>query len=864
MDDTITVERVGHALLVGVPGADADAAELAASLAPERHRTAVVVGASATDAMARLDPWVVADLDEVVSGSVRLMGPRLGAVGPEGEVPPARLLAERLGVEVVAPEDELMTLPQGNVFVPGGWVSYRPGTTGRRSGPRHPAPWWQAMLPRDAGEQIPLGLWVRAPRTAPRADDPMRGRVPDAERLTVVVGAPGEPAPDVAAVAEVFRALPGEARDRTVLVCYGCDLAQKLADELGQPVRALHGVPGEEGVAHLDSDGERAWRPFALESMYRPGALPVLDRWVAPVPTMTMIAPAVYRLADGWRLDVVPRGLLARPDDLAPDPSWLGRTGPTPDLVVASAQEVPPHVVTALERLVADLPEDTRSRLRTVPTSTFAALAVTTLPRPGATGLRGAAVVVTPDGRILPSSPVLAAPVPARFAEPLRTNAEPPARRVPRRAPDRAVAPVEVVGTDAVVGVPEPDRLGPVPAAGMPVSAPPVPVSASPAPVPPAVARAGERAAEHAAAQPAPRRIVTPVPASPAQPTSRKRPAVQPPTAVPAPSPVQAVPSDRAVAPARSSAEPAAEPPVTPPAPTAQPAPSERPAATSPLPDLTSTTAAGLPASVSSLVAPPSPRQVRPALAEPVPPTAPASPGVEAGEPGADESIVATESPSDEPAAAPEPKQCIVVPLNAPSTPAQRAGLRTSLGGRYDVASRAVARLLAERPGLRAPGTDAGTLAAELAAVRIFAIDPDGDYDLGFHTCLAAGLRRLPTTRGVVVRGVPSFDLDVASELTLPEPVLAGAVKPRRRVRGVEVLIWSTTARRLDGLLDGDHSHDVLLPAHTRLTVLERNSDRVLLGEKGTDGAQALARLGAAAGEPITSDDIARWFGDLT
>ncbi|WP_329791564.1 hypothetical protein V1227_06485 [Lentzea sp. DG1S-22] len=831
MDDTITVERVGHALLVGVPGADGDAAELAASLAPERHRTAVVVGASANDAVARLDPWVVADLDEVVSGSLRLMGPRLGAVGPRGEVPPARLLADRLGVEVVAPEDELMTLPQGNVFVPGGWVSYRPGTTGRRSGPRHPAPWWQAMLPRDAGEQIPLGLWVRAPRTAPRADDPVHGRVPDTERLTVVVGAPGEPAPDVAAVAEVFRALPGEARDRAVLVCYGCDLAQELADELDQPVRALHGVPWENGVVRLDSDGEPTWRPFALESMYLPGAPPVLDRWVAPVPTMTMIAPAAYRLVDGWRLDVVPRGLLARPDDLAVDPSWVGRTGPTPDLVVASAQEVPPHVVTALEGLVADLPDDTRSRLRTVPTSTFAALAVSTLPRPESTGLRGAAVVVTPDGRILPSSPVLASPGPARFTKPLRTNAEPSARRVPRRAPDRAVAPVEVVGTDAVVGVPEPDRMEPVPPVGAAVSTPPAPVR-------PAAARGRERTAEAGADRPSPRPTVAAVPQAPAQPPEPARPSVPERTAAqPAPSPGRMEPAER------------------------------------PLPDLTSTTAAVLPASVSSLVAPPSPRQVWPALAEPGPagapePAEPSALPVEADEPGAGDTgeqagTVAPESTSDEQAAAPEPKRRIIVPPGTPSTPAHRAGMRTSLGSRYDIASRAVARLLAERPGLRAPGTDTGTLAAELAAVRIFAMDPDGDYDLGFHTCLAAGLRRLPTTRGVVVRGVPSFNLDVGSELTLVEPLLAGAAKPRRRVRGVEALIWSTTARRLDGLLEGDQAHDVLLPAHTRLTVLERTADRVLLGEQGTNGAQALARLAAAAGEPMTSDDVARWFGDL-
>ncbi|MBY8849189.1 hypothetical protein K7G98_11955, partial [Saccharothrix sp. MB29] len=136
--DVITVERVGCALLVAAPGRDRDAADLAAALAPERRRTAVVVGASAAEAMARLDPWVVADLDEQVAGSLRLLAPHAGAVGPAGEVPPARLLAERLGVEVVAPDNALVRLSGGSVFVSGpgaGWVAYRPGATAAAAGP---------------------------------------------------------------------------------------------------------------------------------------------------------------------------------------------------------------------------------------------------------------------------------------------------------------------------------------------------------------------------------------------------------------------------------------------------------------------------------------------------------------------------------------------------------------------------------------------------------------------------------------------------------------------------------------------------------------------------------------------------------
>ncbi|MDU0292604.1 hypothetical protein NUG22_25630, partial [Saccharothrix longispora] len=469
MEDVITVERVGCALLVAAPGRDRDAADLAAALAPERRRTAVVVGASAAEAMARLDPWVVADLDEQVAGSLRLLAPHAGAVGPAGEVPPARLLAERLGVEVVAPDNALVRLSGGSVFVSGpgaGWVAYRPGATGRRSGPRHPAPWWQELLPGGLGEQIPLGLWLRTPGGDDRADDPLRTLSPDPERLVVVVGAPGEPAPEPAAVADALRALPGEARDRTVLVCYGCDLAQALADELGGPVRALHGVPGPEGPVHLDERGDPTWRPFALESAHLPGAAPVVDRWHAPVASMRLIGPAAYRLAEGWLLDVVPRGLVARPDDLPAEPAWSGRTGPTADLVVAARDEVPEGVVAALDDLVRDLPADARRHLRVVPVSPFAEKAVTRL-----TELPdhcGPGVVVTADGRVLPAVPVLAAPMPiARFTEEdLEAGEEPrehagapaagAAASRSRVRPDRPVEPVEVVGNEPVVGLPEP------------------------------------------------------------------------------------------------------------------------------------------------------------------------------------------------------------------------------------------------------------------------------------------------------------------------------------------------------------------------------------------------------------------------
>jgi hypothetical protein len=218
----------------------------------------------------------------------------------------------------------------------------------------------------------------------------------------------------------------------------------------------------------------------------------------------------------------------------------------------------------------------------------------------------------------------------------------------------------------------------------------------------------------------------------------------------------------------------------------------------------------------------------------------------------------------DAPEPAPVRRATPLVPADARSTHEQRARLRTALGKRYDMATRAVAKLLAERPGLRSSG-DTAALMPELTAVRVFAVNPDDEYDEDFHVCLTAGLRRMPTLRGVVVRGVPDTgQFKEGDLLTLQAPTPAvGALQPVPTT-GAELLIWTTTGRRLDGLLDGERS-DVVLLAHVRLRVLAVEDERVLLAEEGVATEQAMTRLKAAvvarAATPLTGAPC--WSGPL-
>ncbi|OLR93336.1 hypothetical protein [Actinokineospora bangkokensis] len=835
MDQEITVERVGGAVLVHDGRGDAAAAELAAALPVERHRTAVVVGAAAAAAVARLDPWVVADLDEHVQGGVRLLAAGAGAAAP-GALPPARLLADRLGVEVIAPDGPLTAVP-GGVFVPPpgtGWVAYRPDGGHRRGGPRHPAPWWQDDLPADlppGATQVPLGVWVRHP-DAPARDDEITTCPQDPARPVVVVGAPGEQPPEPSSVRIVLKGLSDAARDCVVLLDRtAAGLAQPVADELGAPVRVLHGLPTGDGtrLVHVAPDGTRTWQPFALESVYRPTAPPVVDRWVAPLPRLPLIAPAAYRLAPGWRVDVVARGLLVRPDAVEPDPAWHAPTGSTADVLLAAGPEVPAQVVAALDSLIAALPADAKAHLRVVPLSSLAAEAATRLstargkvaPVPTRSATRTfehviADVVVTADGRVLPATLVVANPRTSwvrATAEPTTLKSTAVEPTTPKLAAEEQAAEEQAAEESGrICGELDVEAVAQVRVPAQAV-APPHPVERA-LPLPP---------------------LSTAVPAmAPPPMASLAQATTAPPLGVPS----VAAPSVSAPTP-RKPAAPAVdepEPADTPEAPAIELAP--RPLPSVPVAPEDVPAAAELPplTALTTAVAPPVLPQAAP-------------------------------EPAAVPPAAPAPALATEVPPDARSTPEQRHEVRQHLANRYDVAVRAVARLLAERPGMRTAGTDHSALVAELAVVRVFALNPSEDFDTAFHTCLAAGLRLLPTLRGVVVRGLSDLPA-VGDVLRTPAPVLAVTAASDCALPGVELLIWTTAARRLSGLVDDDQADDVVLPAQTRLRVLAVEDGRVLAVEDGLPVDPALTRLRAAATrradaslDPV--EGSARWCGAL-
>ncbi len=186
------------------------------------------------------------------------------------------------------------------------------------------------------------------------------------------------------------------------------------------------------------------------------------------------------------------------------------------------------------------------------------------------------------------------------------------------------------------------------------------------------------------------------------------------------------------------------------------------------------------------------------------------------------------------------------------STASDRQQLRASLGWRYDAASRHVTRILSERPSLREAAAADDGVATDLAAVHVFAASDHteqveslrtGSVDHAhrpFLSCVVSGLRRLPTLTGLVLRGGP--DDPAAAEAyrvgrdVVETGLLLAVGDPSADLPGgVEVLIWSSTARRLDGLVEGPQAAQVVFLPETAFRVLDvdRTSEpsRVLLAE---------------------------------
>ncbi|SDY79562.1 hypothetical protein SAMN05216215_103539 [Saccharopolyspora shandongensis] len=542
----LVVERNGAGVVVRSADTQVAGAGMAARHAADDSRARVFIDHTALEAFDQLEHEVLADLqtqlrpgDSGPMPGIRLLVGRSGLAGPDGRAPLAARLSERLNVEVVAPDGNLLMLPGGELFSVGeatGWVGFRPGKHKTHTGPRHPIPSWQGPLsetlrsraadPRISITSIPAGLWVRAAGAVMRPMSDMAYGVPvSGARLAIVVGAPGEEQPGLEALAGLVAALPGKLRQTLGLICYGPEpdparpLAQRLADLLGIPVHCCHAVPqylpdGAKTWKSLDAAGQRAWLPFVLESLHRPGVPPLPRNWVQPLPGMVGAGVGAYWLQDGWLVDVLPSGLLVRPVRTPVDPvaSRLATDPEVVNLVVTAAAGPPPgRVLTTVERMVRLLPAETRARLRLVATPHAAPGYLAGLGRALSLGVH----VLTASG---PGPAVIpAASVTGGEAHPWDSSAT----EVLPVVTDLPVASASVVPPDSAAIDPPAVAAGPIPAAANPrlVAAEPAPAAIRPLPV-----AAGHGPA--ATGNPPEPVAAGPAPEPPAHPDVRFRPSV--------------------------------------------------------------------------------------------------------------------------------------------------------------------------------------------------------------------------------------------------------------------------------------------------------------------------------------------------
>jgi hypothetical protein len=191
-------------------------------------------------------------------------------------------------------------------------------------------------------------------------------------------------------------------------------------------------------------------------------------------------------------------------------------------------------------------------------------------------------------------------------------------------------------------------------------------------------------------------------------------------------------------------------------------------------------------------------------------------------------------------AAAPVPRPRAVAKPIRRSTEAQRTEFRKLAQAVWERHSAAVNRAMTRMPALRGPQMDAAR--TDLVAVHVHlsgGLDELGPHDpgdgvpAGYHACLSSGLGRLPSYRGVAVRGgLSAGDLErfvPGGVLRDSGPVSAlpiGAAGGLPATAGGYV-IWSSTGRRVRPLLGsgpGATSDEVVFPPGAVFRVLDVRS----------------------------------------
>jgi hypothetical protein len=369
-----------------------------------------------------------------------------------------------------------------------------------------------------------------------------------ADRMAVLVGAPGEASPSVDDLSVLLSALAPALAGRAVLMPYGTGksdrpLGQEVADRIGREVLAAHVLPretpsGQTEFSALGSDGQPTWRPYVAISRYQRGKRPAPWWWTAPIPELRFAPDAVCALTEGWVLELIPSGMLVRPG-AAPSPAEYYHHPVDPEMIgviftdfPGSSAQLPEAVLRAMHTLLSRLPAADRRRLRLGSAAAPHLMAQVDRLAELLLGSGGEApsrdlVVPTNEGP-LPEAPaveVSRATAPADIAAPT------------------AVAPVETLVPAAVVPTETPAPAE-APATTVPaVSAPADELPEVPAPDAEILAPANEtRTAAVKTAAPAAQTTVRPT--KPAVPTVEAIPAAK---ARPAAKPIPAAPANKAV-----------------------------------------------------------------------------------------------------------------------------------------------------------------------------------------------------------------------------------------------------------------------------------------------------------------------------
>jgi hypothetical protein len=768
-------------------------------------------------------------------------------------------------------------------------------------------------------EQLPAGLLMRPAESPEQTTEDLCFAMPvHLVRPTVLIGTAS--AQDVAAdeVAAVLAALPSAERSRVRLAPGGArdplPLAQSVADMLdmelevlsGMPLFPGHGLPGESArPTVLGRHGRPTWQPFVSAVTCVPATAdgkrpaPRLAHSYRPFPGQGSFERGVLQLTDRWEVAVTRAGLAVGQ-----------RGGPRPPLaalpvdpdtltleVGVQGRAMDSSVFPALSKLLAGL--DARVRART-----------TLLVRCTLTGGEGelrrlATEYGVPGIRYVTARSEGPAALRGRPPTPspqAPASAEP--GRGQRTAAHGAVVPRAGRGA-ASVAAPE---IGRTPSTGEEMSSRVSGEVASPGQHDPEVRRqaSGTPQAAAAVAPGGPRAEGGPsslVATENGTVSTRETHASET-------DPQESPTKQKSSVPARTAPTASVSaPPAAPDMPTAPRMPSasrtrptsprmpEGPA--SPLPGAGSVAVRGDGAATAAVTSRESPSPAEPSLHEPVDEAEPENGASDGGketdrgpqpapaptreEPVASPpdgpppaALLSTREPA-RPSAPPAPSMNPATPQLLPghvSSDAERAAFRELATGSWDRHGAAISRLLTRMPALR--GHELETARVDLVALHAYLTTEDGPLHhgelardmrtdegrlLAYASCLASALRRLPSYRGVTLRGADSAEVGRPPGTLLWDrgPVSSLALSSvRPEGAPVRYAIWSVTGRSVRQLLHQPKAspeayEEVVFAPGTGFRVLGEQSVRddsvILLRElpgaaaAWMDGAQELSLL---------------------